>query len=363
MPFVHNAEHRHRIPKPRYRVTRWREYDAAPRRRVSLTVCFTHDAIAAWRAEPRTTSAGQPYHSALAITTAPTLRAVFHLALRQTEGLIGSVIGLLGLALTVPDRSTMCRRSKTLVLPLLRRSETGPLHLLVDDTGLRLGGAGEWPIEEHDTSRQRCCRELHIGVEARSGEIVAIEPTEKAVDDDARTGALLGQVGGPIDDPIAPLKAAGAYDLDGVYVAVAKRRPDAAAIVPPRSTAALSASTGIAPTRRDQHVREIAEYSRIGWQKSRDYCVRAKVEVAIGRYKRSIGDALRFRTDETGATEVAIAAAVLNGMLGLGRAKYVRIVYAINMLPWDVEPSHLLGATWSTAGLTVALTDVPGVTW
>jgi Transposase DDE domain len=134
-----NAEHRHRITK-RYRVTNWAEYDAALRRRGSLTVWFTDDAIASWHAEPRTTPGGQPYYSALAITTALTLRAVFHLALRQTEGLIGSVMTLLGLTLTVPDHSTMCRRSKTLALPPLRRGETGPLHLLVDSTGLKLGG-------------------------------------------------------------------------------------------------------------------------------------------------------------------------------------------------------------------------------
>jgi Transposase DDE domain len=113
VPFKHHAEHRHYIPKPRYRVTNWREYDAALRRRGSLTVWITDEAIAAWRAEPRTTPGGQPHYSALAITTALTLRAIFSLALRQTEGLIGSVITLLGLALTVPDHSTMCRRSKT----------------------------------------------------------------------------------------------------------------------------------------------------------------------------------------------------------------------------------------------------------
>jgi hypothetical protein len=153
VPFKHHAEHRHHIPKPRYRVTNWREYDAALRRRGSLTVWFTDEAIAAWRAEPRITPGGQPYYSALAITTALTMRAVFHLALQQTEGLIGSVITLLGLVLTVPDHSTMCRRSKTLALPPLHRVETGPLHLLVDSTGLKLGGAGEWLVEKHVTSR------------------------------------------------------------------------------------------------------------------------------------------------------------------------------------------------------------------
>src|SRR5882672_9603310 len=110
------------------------------------------------------------------------------------RGVIGSVIALLGLALTVPDHSTMCRRSRTLELPPLRRSGTGPLHLLVDSTGLKLGGAGEWLVEKHGTSRRRSWRKLHIGIDAGSGEIVAIELTEKDVDDATRTGALLNQV-------------------------------------------------------------------------------------------------------------------------------------------------------------------------
>ena len=95
VPFKYHAEHRHHIPKPRYRVTNWAEYDAALKRRGSVTVWFTDEAVQAWRAEPRTTPGGQPHYSALAINTALTLRAVFGLALRQTEGLIGSVTGRL----------------------------------------------------------------------------------------------------------------------------------------------------------------------------------------------------------------------------------------------------------------------------
>jgi hypothetical protein len=139
VPFKYHAEHRHHIPKPRYRVTNRSEYDASLKRRGSLTVWFTDEAIQAWQAEPRTTPGGQPHYSALAITTALTMRMVFHLALRQTEGLIESVIGLLGLDLEVPDYSTLSRRGKTLEVPPLRRSATGPLHLLVDSTGLKLG--------------------------------------------------------------------------------------------------------------------------------------------------------------------------------------------------------------------------------
>jgi hypothetical protein len=111
MPFKANAARRHRIPKQRYRVTNWTGYDAALRQRGSLTVWFTAEAIAAWRAEPRTTRGGQPHYSALAIRTALTLRAVFRLALRQIEGLIGSVLRLLGLDLAVPDHSTLSRRA------------------------------------------------------------------------------------------------------------------------------------------------------------------------------------------------------------------------------------------------------------
>jgi hypothetical protein len=106
MPFKANAARRHRIPKQRHRVTNWAEYDAGLRARGSLTVWFTPEAIEAWRAEPRIGRGGQPRYSSLAIATALTLRAVFRLALRQTEGLIGSILQLLGLDLPVPDHST-----------------------------------------------------------------------------------------------------------------------------------------------------------------------------------------------------------------------------------------------------------------
>ena len=117
MPFKANADRRHHIPRQRHRVTDWSAYDAALRQRGSLTVWFTAEAVEAWAAEPRTTRGGQPWYSALAILTALTLRAVFRLAYRQAEGLIGSVIGLLGLALRVPDHTTLSRRAATLEVP------------------------------------------------------------------------------------------------------------------------------------------------------------------------------------------------------------------------------------------------------
>src|ERR1700730_2833407 len=124
MPFKANAARRHHIPKQKRKVTNWAAYDASLRQRASLKVWFGDDAIAGWKAAPRTTRGGQAWYSPLAILTALTLRAVFRLALRQTEGLIGSIIGAPWLALAVPDHTTLSRRGETLVVPR-PRSGTG----------------------------------------------------------------------------------------------------------------------------------------------------------------------------------------------------------------------------------------------
>jgi len=126
VPFKANAERRHHIPKQRHRATKSAAYDAALRQRGSLTVWFTDAAIAGWKAEPRTTRGSQRYYSELAIATALTLRAVFRFALRQTEGLIGSIIALLGLNLAVPDHTTLSRRAENLDVVRPRPSSAVP---------------------------------------------------------------------------------------------------------------------------------------------------------------------------------------------------------------------------------------------
>jgi hypothetical protein len=154
MPFKANADRRHRIPKQRQKVTNWAEYDAGLRARGSLTVWFTAEAIEGWQAEARSGRGGQAKYSDLAIATALTLRAVFRLALRQTEGLIGSILQLLGLDLAVPDHSTLSRRAETLEV-LRPKTGSEPVHLLVDSTGLRLCGPGGWLEEKHGSKRRR----------------------------------------------------------------------------------------------------------------------------------------------------------------------------------------------------------------
>ena len=225
---------------------------------------------------------GLRWHAPLAIFTALTLRAVLHLALRQAEGLIGSIIHLLGLTLTVPDHTTLSRRAKTLEAPRPRpRRDEVPLHLFGGQHGPealwrgrrwsrfrsrreRNTCGGEWLVEKHGARTRRSWRKLHIGLDAQTGQIVAAAMTAKEIDDGSEVGPLLDQVAGPV----ASFTGDGAYDQDGVSAAVAERHPEAAIIVPPRSTAVSSETAETAPTQRDRHLQSIAEHGRAAWQKA-----------------------------------------------------------------------------------------------
>src|SRR5438552_285905 len=212
-----------------------------------------------------------------------------------------------------PVSSQLCRpHLPNRTLPVSQpRPGSEPVHLLVDSTGLKLCGAGEWLVEKHAARTRRSWRKLHIGVDADTGQIIAPELTGKDVDDGSQVGPLLEQIA----RPVASFTGDGAYDRDDVYREVCQRHPDAAVIVPPRSGAVPSATAETAPTKRDRHLQLIAERGRIGWQRVSGYNWRALVEADIGRYKRVIGDALRSRTKGRQTTEVAIAAASLNRML------------------------------------------------
>ncbi|MGI4939058.1 MAG: IS5 family transposase [Janthinobacterium lividum] len=199
MPFKANAERRHHIPKQRYRATNSAAYDAALRQRGSLTVWFIDAAIGAWKAEPRTTRGGQTRYSALAITTALTLRPVFRLALRQVEGLIGSIIALLGLDLSVLDHITLSRRTESLDV-VHPRLGSDPVQLLVDGTGLKFCGSGEWLLEKHGTKCRRSWRKLHIAVDTDTVQIAAAALTTSDVDGASQVGSLLDQVDAAVEN-------------------------------------------------------------------------------------------------------------------------------------------------------------------
>ena len=220
----------------------------------------------------------------------------------------------------MPDHSTLSRRAETLEV-LRPKPGSAPVHLLVDSTGLRLCGPGEWLIEKHSTKRRRAWRVLHLATNADTGQIVASVLTDRGVDDGSQVGPLLDRV----DGAVTSFTGGGAYDREDVYSEVEARHPEAAVVVPPRSSAVPSNTAEAAPTQRNRHLQAIAERGRMGWQRASEYNWRALVEADVLRWKRVIGDGLRSQTDARQATEVAIASNVLNRMLELGRPEYVRI--------------------------------------
>ena len=322
MPFKLHRKGRHHIPRQKHRVTNWRDYDASLRNRGSLTIWFTDEAIANWKAQPRTTPGGQRNYSNLAIETALTLRAVFRMALRQTEGLIGSIMRMLEIDLPVPDHTTLSRRACGLPLQTKARVASGALHLIVDSTGLKLRGAGEWLFEKHGNAKRRAWRKLHIGIDADSGDILAFDLTDKDVDDASHVEPLLAQLSVAPDSFLAD----GAYDRGAVLDVVMARNPHARFIVPPCKGAVQGPATATSPTQRDEHVLAIQAHGRSNWQKMTGYNRRSKVEAAMSRYKRVIGDTLKSRNDARRVTEVAIAVKSLNRMRELGQAKFARVV-------------------------------------
>src|SRR6186713_326669 len=223
MPYKANEPRRHKIPWVRYRVANWPESDRALQQRGSLTVWVTPEALAAWH-PPRTGQRGRPRSdSDVAIETGHLLRLAFGRPWRQTEGLLRSLTALLGLELGIPDHTTFSRRSPGLVLATSlaqARAGGGPVHVVIDATGLKVFGAGEWLAEKHGERGKRTWRKLHLAVEPSTGEILASELTSHEEGDASQVGPLLDQIPGPLASVIAD----GAYDGEPIYRAVAERQ-------------------------------------------------------------------------------------------------------------------------------------------
>jgi transposase len=321
MPNKHNDARRHHIPKMRFRVTNWAAYEAGLRRRGSLTLWVSDDAIVAWCAAPRTTPGGQARYSETAIEAAVMVRLVFHQPLRQTEGLLGSLLGLMGLDLPVPDHTTISRRAARLT-PVRRTAlPSGPVTLVIDSTGLKVFGAGEWHRDKHGVRGPRTWRKLHLSVDAAGNTIVAVTLTTNSEGDASQVGPLLDQTTGSI----GAVMADGAYDGEPTYRKVAERDPAAAVVIPPRITAVAGSAAGSEPSQRDRHIQSMADNGRLGWQKQTGYGKRAKAETAMARYKRILGDHLHARELPGQQAEAAIGVAVLNRMIEAGRPNSVRV--------------------------------------
>ncbi|QPC95485.1 IS5 family transposase [Mesorhizobium sp. INR15] len=323
MPHKHNADRRHRIGKMKFKVMNWAEYEAGLCRRCSLTVWVTPEALLGWAAPRRKTRGGQPRYSDLAIETTLMLGMVFGLRLRQSEGLLRSVLDMMGLDLSVPDHTTLSRRARTWK-PSGRSNDRqhvagGSIHVLVDSTGLKIYGAGQWLEEKHGAKSRRGWRKLHLAVDADSGEVIAHSLTDQETGDASQLEPLLDQ----INEEIGQFTADGAYDGYPTYDAVLRHSAGAKVVIPPRSNA-VERPSAQSCCQRDDHIASMQIDGRLKWQTSTGYGKRALAETAMGRYKGVIGPRLRARSFLAQQTEAAIGVTILNRMLACGRPKSVR---------------------------------------
>ncbi|MHC2365235.1 IS5 family transposase [Rhizobium leguminosarum] len=280
---------------------------------------MSDEALSQWSAQRRTSRGGQPKYSDLAITMCLTVRIVYELPLRQTQGLMRSIAALMGVEITVPDFSTLSRRSKGLALPPVRRRTAcwRSVHLVVDSTGLKVFGEGEWLENKHKIKvKRKRWRKLHLGLDLVSGEIVCSDLTTDDVGDPTALSDLLGQIDGRVGKFIAD----GAYDGAATRDLLTTRLGEIAeVIIPPPKTAVASSQSALNPTVRDRHIAEIETKGRMAWQKSTGYNQRSRVETQMGRWKTVIGPKLKARNLDNQKTEAKIGVRVLNRMTEFSR--------------------------------------------
>ena len=303
--------------KTKYKVRNWASYDQALVQRGDLTIWLSPTALEAWTALPSMKPGGQRTYSDVAIEAALMLRLVFGLPWRQTEGLLNSVLKLMNLSICSPDHTTLSRRSRGLDVAIPKRPAGESLHVILDATGLKVFGRGEWAAAKHGAGcREPGWRKLHLAVDD-GGNILAAKLTESEVPDAAAAPDLLEAVGGDIDR----ITADGGYDRLEVYEAAL--RFGAKVVIPPRKDAATSCDPILAE--RNAHIEHRKRAGKRQWRVDTGHHQQARVENTFHRYKRTFGKGLRARTEEGQLVEVLTGCRILNRMLELGKPESISI--------------------------------------
>ncbi len=303
-----------------YRIRNWKQYNEALVRRGSLTLWVDPAALPAWRHQGPPQRGAQYEYSDAAIECLLMLRAVYHLPLRATEGFASSLLELMGSDLPVPDYSTLCRRAATVRITLPKRS-TGLLHLVLDSTGLKVYGEGEWKVRQHGYSKRRTWLKLHLAVDPQTHEIQAAVMSEPGVTDAEAVPCLFEQV----ENPVEKASADGAYDRRAVYAELDRR--GARAVIPPRRDAKIRRHGNSSGPRlaRDENLRRIRQVGRKAWKRESGYHERSLAETAVFRMKKIFGGGVCGRRPLQQATEVGIRCRALNIMTHQGMPRSERV--------------------------------------
>lgn len=297
-------------PKRQYRLRNWPDYNKALVRRGSLTLWVEEGTVGRWHDKTAPVRRGRRrLYSDLVITCALTLREVYHLPLRSTQGLVRSVLRLLGADLLAPHYTTLSRRAASLDVQLERLSK-GPLHLAVDSTGVKLYGEGEWKARLYGLEKRRTWRKLHLLLDHTTHECVALSMTDKEILDRRELPGLLCEVEGEVAEVLGD----GAYDFQGCYKAIHAR--GARAVIPPQVRARVRAGAEFGD--RNAAVLRGREVGRDEWKQEAGYHRRSLAETVMMRFKIIFSDKLKSREWKRQETELRVRCAALNKMTSLG---------------------------------------------
>jgi hypothetical protein len=309
-------------PKPLYRVKNWTKYDRALVQRGSIRFWLSDDFEENWRHTGEKQRGSQFDYSDQAILVMLTVKEVFHLTNRQTEGFMRSLFALMKIGLSVPDHSTLSKRGRNLKVNLPKKTNQS-LNIVMDSTGLKIYGEGEWKVRQHGVSKRRTWRKLHLGANPEDGDIQAVILTENSVSDDEAVEALLEQ----IEQEIARFAADGAYDKRKVYDRLNAHSPNVDILIPPRKNARIwkHGNTKADRLKRDENLRSIRKHGRKEWKKASGYHVRSLAETTMFRLKTIFGDELSTRLLETQTTQALVRCAALNKMTHLGMPQAFKV--------------------------------------
>ena len=298
-----------RAGKLKYRVQNWSEYDRALVQRGNLTVWFDEDYVKAnWKAKPSGKRGSPMLYSDMAIQILLMLKATFKLTYRTLEGFARSLMELTGIRLSVPDHSNMSRRAKTLTVQIPRKERNEPRHIVVDSTGVKIYGEGEWKVRKHGASKRRRWIKVHLAIDADEKDAVGVEVTTEDWGDNEVFPSLIEQV----DGRIGQIDGDGAYDSREAYEVAAAR--EATLVVPPRENA-VDWEEGHP---RNDALAQIKATGMAAWKEATGYHRRSIAENAMYRFKQLFGDKLASRIFETQVVEVHARVAAMNIMTYLG---------------------------------------------
>jgi hypothetical protein len=302
-------------PKPLYRVKNWSEYEKALVQRSSITFWLSDDFEEAWLYAGEKQRGSQFDYSEKAIEIMLMIKEVFHLTNRGVEGFVRSLFEMLNIHLRVPDHSTLSKRGKTLRVRLPKKTNKS-LNLVLDSTGLKIYGEGEWKVRKHGYSKHRTWRKLHVGANPANGEIQVAVLTENSISDDAVVKPMLEQ----IEQTLLSCAADGAYDKRRVYEVLKAHSPEVEILMPPRKNARIwqHGNSKEERLKRDENLRYIRKHGRQQWKKDFGYHIRSLAETIMFRLKLIFADKLSARLLETQTTQALIRCLALNRMTHLG---------------------------------------------